>query len=241
MTEDIRAALAEALRNVPDPDARVQRWLSAVPQYAVGRRGRPRASRALAALAVALLSASVAGSRLPSQHLARTLPPEPRIVIVTANACPPGEKRFDEETAGYHVCLPSSWTARQVSADPASGYISAVGFGPAASFGANTLPDTAAWNAPLVISVSDQPAVQASELEQISAPQLLTVARQTADEVTLGGGGRATLLARGDLVYSIQVSPDLADAALAYNEVLRTFSFRGLPYVADPELSAGSG
>ena len=243
MSEDIRAALEAAVRATPDPDARLQRWLAAVPRYVAVASGPGRGlSRTLAASLAACLMLGLGGSSLgvhPSRHVA---PPQPHIVIVASNACPAGEKRYDEETAGYHTCMPSDWTSRVMSrAAAGNGYLSVIGFGDPHALDARARLDSEASVAPLVITVTQQPLVQASELEQLSEPRLITVASQLADEIQVMGGGRQTLLSRGDLLYSIQVSQESPESSLAYEEVLRTFTFRGLPYLADPEVRPGTG
>jgi hypothetical protein len=162
------------------------------------------------------------------------------IVHVVETVCPRGEVRFDEIDGAYHVCRPAYWVTRSYNhTDGYQGVISAVGLGV-------PLPPTSGRESDrsnameMMITVAYDNRDNAEQNLGLSAPTMVTVAGQPADMFAIheaDGSVSSTLILveRGDRLYRLELHGGGAVGQVEFNEMVRTFSFQGLPYYADPE------
>ena len=222
--------------------------------------GRPRRHHgALAGVLVALLALGVvagAGSamRAPVRRAAlhRSAPLRavrvPVGVVSTASPCPTDERRYDDATAGYHLCLPTQAMALDYTqALRGPDLISVTGFGDESLPPPPRRHDSGTTVAPIMISVSYHTAADVESDEHLVNPTILQVGGQPAREFFLVEPGspvptsRVVLVERGDRVYRIEQTAPSGTLTVEYEEMLRTFTFQGLPLWADPELHLDRG
>jgi hypothetical protein len=262
---DIREALEHAAADVLSPGSRIERWQGMVPKL-LGRAGRvgpgrgpgwapavvranrpgpaPRRGFALAVVVLVLLGAGASGSALLSARgtsratASRVLHRQPPLLSLASVApvCPFGESRYDNADAGYHFCLGTDWGPQDLTPSDRQ-IISVVGLrlGPGSSVGIH------GDGAGPAIEVSVEWQSRATSLRNLSPDAAPTViggepgflTDDTADQT------RAALVEHAGRVYRLQLHTSDVAAAVQFDELLRTFSFQRLPYVADPEFRLG--
>jgi hypothetical protein len=169
-------------------------------------------------------------------------PRAPVITLVSDASCPVDEVRFHELDGAYSLCRPAAWVARNYSnVDGLQDAVSVVGFGPSGSTPTAAQAASTGPSAEVVVSVTFESMAAVEQREGLVDPTPIVVAGQPADlfNVSQGDGlGLRTmvvLLERGDRLYELELSPWSAAGEVSFNHILRTFSFQGLPYYADPE------
>jgi hypothetical protein len=217
-----------------------------------GYRRRPPA-RALAIVAglgivagVALASApaafhSVATAGRPSVQRVRTVPPP--LLVSFDTACPSGEVRFDEPEAGYHLCRPAYWVTRSYThVDGYENAISASGMGAAQLTPATSRITDMAKPPEVLITVSFDTKADLERNLGLTNPTQVTVAGQPADEFVVDdpfedGPGEVmiVLVERGYRLYRLELRAGGAAGLVEFNQLVRSFTFKGLPYSAEPE------
>lgn len=262
---DIRAAVEHAAADVLSPGSRVERWQAMVPKL-VGRAGRagqrhqpawapavvrannplPAPRRRLAAIAVALVlitagastSATLSGrtsiARLSASRLPGRQPPLISLASL-APVCPFGESRYDNADAGYHFCLGTDWSAGDLTpSDRQIISVAGLRLGPGSSGGPRH---------------DGGPAIEVS-VEWQSHATNLSYPPADAAPILIGGeaafligdgadDSRTAVVEHEGRVYRLQLHTSDVAAGVQFEEILRTFAFQRLPYVADPEFRLG--